>query len=114
MDYEEKIINNVLMFRNRPDGDWHQVSIEKMSQRLMEQKDSLEIKASERHVGTANYSQKKIQPWDIWEEYNLDAWDADIIKRVLRTKEGNLKLDYEKMIHICQKQIERIESGDKT
>lgn len=62
------------------------------------------------NVGKSDYSKHKIQPWDIWEEYNLDPWDADIVKRVLRTKEDyDNKLDYEKIIHICKKKIELID-----
>jgi hypothetical protein len=58
------------------------------------------------NVGKSDYSKHKIQPWDIWKEYNLNPWDADIVKRVLRTKEGeNRKLDYEKIIHICKYRI---------
>ena len=39
------------------------------------------------NVGNSNYSKHKIQPWDIWREYNLHPWDAEIAKRILRTKE---------------------------
>ena len=64
------------------------------------------------NVGGSDYSAHKIQPWDIWEEYKLNPWDADIIKRVLRTKVGDSrKLDYEKIIHICKKRIDQIEKG---
>ena len=64
------------------------------------------------NVGGSDYSTHKIQPWDIWEEYKLNPWDADIIKRVLRTKVGDSrKLDYEKIIHICKKRIDQIEKG---
>ena len=64
------------------------------------------------NVGTSDYSEHKIQPWDIWEEYKLNPWDADIIKRVLRTKSTEpRKLDYEKIIHICKKRIEQIDNG---
>lgn len=64
------------------------------------------------NIGNSNYSAHKIQPWDIWEEYKLNPWDADIIKRVLRTKVGDSrKLDYEKIIHICKKRIDQIEKG---
>lgn len=64
------------------------------------------------NVGTSDYSKHRIQPWDIWEEYHLNPWDADIIKRVLRTKQGDSRrLDYEKIIHICQKRIEQIGRG---
>lgn len=62
------------------------------------------------NVGDSNYADKKIQPWDIWLEYNLNPWDADIIKRVLRTKKGNSRrMDYEKIIHICQERIRQID-----
>lgn len=70
------------------------------------------------HVGKSNYSTKKIQPWDIWMEYHLNPWDADIVKRVLRTKQEEglteqeaRKLDYEKIIHVCQERIRQINEG---
>lgn len=70
------------------------------------------------NVGSSDYSKRKIQPWDIWEEYKLNAWDADIVKRVLRTKEEpgmTLQeariMDYEKIIHVCKKRIDQIERG---
>jgi hypothetical protein len=58
------------------------------------------------NVGKSDYSKHAIQPWDIWKEYNLNPWDADIVKRVLRTKEGEERtLDYERIIHICKYRI---------
>ena len=58
------------------------------------------------NVGKSDYAKHSIQPWDIWKEYNLNPWDADIVKRVLRTKEGEARtLDYEKIIHICKYRI---------
>lgn len=67
------------------------------------------------HIGQSNYSQHTIQPWSIWLDYNLNAWDADIVKRVLRTKnESNLSkedsriMDYEKIIHICKERIRQL------
>jgi hypothetical protein len=70
------------------------------------------------NVGSSDYSSRKIQPWDIWEEYKLNPWDADIVKRVLRTKEepGMTPeeariMDYEKIIHICKKRIDQINKG---
>lgn len=58
------------------------------------------------NIGESDYAEHKIQPWDIWAEYNLNPWDADIVKRVLRTKEGEPRaLDYEKIIHICKYRI---------
>ena len=64
------------------------------------------------NVGTSDYSAHIIQPWSIWMDYDLNPWDADIIKRCLRTKaekgctlkESRIK-DYEKIIHICKERI---------
>src|SRR5574343_331086 len=61
------------------------------------------------NVRNSDYSKHAIQPWDIWKEYNLNPWDADIVKRVLRTKEGEERtLDYEKIIHICKYRISEL------
>lgn len=63
------------------------------------------------NIGKSDYSKHKIQPWDIWLEFGLNPWDADIVKRVLRTKEGeDRKLDYEKIIHVCQERIRQLDS----
>ena len=68
------------------------------------------------HIGKSDYSTHVIQPWNIWKEYNLNPWDADIVKRVLRIKEepGKSKedariMDYEKIIHICRERIRQLE-----
>ena len=64
------------------------------------------------NVGKSDYANHKIQPWDIWLEYKLDPWDADIIKRVLRTKEGTSREEeYEKIIHDCQEKLRQIREG---
>mgnify|MGYP003443448680 CR=1 FL=1 len=61
--------------------------------------------------GTSDYSKHVIQPWSIWIDYNLNPFDADIVKRVLRTKENTpRKEDYEKIIHICQERIRQTET----
>lgn len=63
------------------------------------------------NVGASDYSKHIIQPWSIWIDYNLNPFDADIIKRVLRRKENTpRKEDYEKIIHICQERIRQIEN----
>lgn len=65
------------------------------------------------NVGSSDYAKHKIQPWDIWIEYALNPFDADIVKRVLRTKKGQSRReDYEKIIHICQERIRQIDEGD--
>lgn len=61
------------------------------------------------NIGKSDYSKYKIQPWDIWLEYNLNPWDADIIKRTLRNKQGTPRTeDYEKIIHICKERIRQL------
>ena len=66
------------------------------------------------NVGNSDYAKHKIQPWDIWLEYDLNPWDADIVKRILRNKEGDSrKMDYEKIIHICKERIRQIDNGLK-
>lgn len=65
------------------------------------------------NVGKSDYSKKTIQPWSIWIDWNLNPWDADIIKRIGRTKEGETrKMDYEKIIHICQERIRQIDEEE--
>ncbi len=66
------------------------------------------------NVGESNYSKHIIQPWAIWLDYNLNAFDADIVKRVLRTKQGDSRqMDYEKIIHICQERIRQIDHENR-
>lgn len=71
----------------------------------------------ENNVGQSNYAEHTIQPWSIWLDYkDLTPWDADIIKRILRTKddksmtpEQQRTMDYNKIIHICQERIRQIQ-----
>ena len=61
------------------------------------------------NVGESDYSKHKIQPWDIWYQYKLNPWDADIVKRVLRHKSTDSReQDYIKIIHICLERIRQL------
>ena len=67
------------------------------------------------NIGSSNYSSMNIQPWDIWKDWQLDPWDADIVKRISRTKEIPGKTfeearieDYEKIKHICDEKISQL------
>ena len=63
------------------------------------------------NIGNSDYSEHIIQPWSIWLDWNLNPWDADIVKRVLRNKIGSSrKEDYEKIIHIAQECIRQIDT----
>ena len=77
------------------------------------------VSTRDTHVGKSNYSEKKIQPWDIWIEYSLNPFDADIVKRILRTKkEPNMTvdearlMDYNKILHIVKERIHQLENGN--
>lgn len=68
------------------------------------------------NVGKSDYSKRTIQPWSIWLDYQLNPWDADIVKRVLRTKDESGMtpekariMDYQKIKHICDERIRQIE-----
>lgn len=64
------------------------------------------------NVGASDYSQHIIQPWAIWQEYKLNPWDADIVKRILRKKATDARrMDYEKIIHICRERIRQIDKA---
>lgn len=64
------------------------------------------------HIGTSDYSEHAIQPWDVWLEYDMNPWDADITKRILRTKDGGAerRLDYQKIKHVCDERIRQIDA----
>ncbi len=69
--------------------------------------ESKEVRGS--NVGSSDYSSHLIQPWTIIQEYNLNYWDGDIIKRVLRNKRDTPREeDYEKIIHICKERLRQI------
>ena len=59
------------------------------------------------NVGTSDYSKRIIQPWSVWLDWNLNPWDADIVKRICRHKEDD-KIKYEKIIHICKERLRQI------
>lgn len=73
-----------------------------------------------KNIGDSNYSEHTIQPYSIWIDWDLNPWDADIVKRVLRTKKEcgmsfnqSRKMDYEKIIHICQERIRQIDIEER-
>ena len=64
------------------------------------------------NVGDSDYASKKIQPWDVWRAWELNPWDADIVKRICRTKpvkdedprQSRIR-EYEKIKHVCDERI---------
>ncbi len=62
-------------------------------------------------VGGDHYRKHKIQPWDIWQEYGLNAFEGAIIKYLLRRKGSRLE-DLKKARHTLDRLIELEEAGD--
>lgn len=66
-------------------------------------------------VGGTHYAKHKIQPWDVWDEYDLDRYTANAVKYLLRggDKPGNTRLqDLKKARHYLDKAIEMEEGGN--
>ena len=84
-------------------------------------KDKMSAESIRNHnIGNSNYAKMPTgyQPWDLWKVYYLNPWDADILKRLLRTKveprmtpQASRTLDYEKIIHVCQERLNHIDDG---
>lgn len=61
------------------------------------------------NVGESDYSKHTIQAWSLWQDWKLNPWDADIIKRIERNKTGEEPTEkYEKIIHICQERLRQL------
>ena len=75
---------------------------------IHEGKDNIDVRSF--NIGNSNYSKHLIQPWAIWIDYpELTSWDHDVIKRILRTKQGESRImDYEKIIHDLQERIRQL------
>lgn len=102
-------------------NEWHEIGHTRVREKnrntagfgsdLYKDKEPVEDKEDIRsyNVGASDYAKHKIQPWDIYLDYNLNPWDADIVKRVLRTKKTDTRImDYEKIIHTCKERIRQI------
>ena len=81
----------------------------------MQEVDNATDSVRNHNVGNSDYAKHKIQPWDVWIEFQLNPFDADLAKRTLRTKaEGGMtqnearKLDYEKIVHIASERIRQM------
>lgn len=66
----------------------------------------------EYNIGKSDYSKHKYQPWDIILEYNLDFFDGNILKYLLRRK-GSDKEDYEKIIHYASECLNQLENNER-
>jgi hypothetical protein len=58
----------------------------------------------DKQVGGTHYKGKKMQVWDIVDEYDLNYYEGNIVKYLLRDKENRIE-DLEKLIHYAEKEI---------
>jgi hypothetical protein len=69
-------------------------------------------KANQRQVGGMHYKKYGLQPWDMWIPWELNGFQAEVVKLVVRYKDKNGIQDLEKARHYLEKLIE-IERGKR-
>jgi hypothetical protein len=57
----------------------------------------------ETQYGGNHYKERAIQPWEVWEAYDLNGWEASALKYLLRYKDKGKPLeDLYKCMHNVQ------------
>lgn len=79
-----------------------------VSLRLIISLKNMASKALKKQHGGNHYLKHKIQPWHIIDEYNLNYYEGNILKYLLRDK-NNRKEDLQKLIHYAEYCIERLD-----
>lgn len=55
-----------------------------------------------KQIGGTHYKGAKMQPWDIFMQYKLDPWSANVVKYILRFPKKAGKQDLEKAKHYIE------------
>ena len=66
-----------------------------------------EWSSKDTQVGGSHYKDMPLQPWEIIEKNNLDFWEGNALKYLLRYKSKNGAQDLEKAKHYIDYLIER-------
>ena len=69
-------------------------------------------KATDKQVGGNHYKDKKLQPWDIIDALDLNFYEGNALKYLIRYKEKNGVEDLKKAIHYIEKIIEDLKNED--
>jgi hypothetical protein len=64
--------------------------------------------AASKQVGGDHYKRHNTQPWHIIDEYELNFYEGNALKYLLRRK-SDRKEDLEKCIHYLEKELEKYE-----
>jgi hypothetical protein len=77
-------------------------------------REELKKRANERQVDGGHYVKYgEIQPWDTWIPWNLNGFQCEVLKLVVRYRDKNGVKDLQKAIHYLEKLIE-IENGRRS
>ena len=68
--------------------------------------------STKKQVGGTHYSDHTIQPWDIIDEYDLNYYEGNVLKYLLRRKDNRLE-DLKKAQHYIEKLIQAHEKTRK-
>lgn len=62
-----------------------------------------------KQVGGEHYKKHAIQPWDVIDEYNLNYYEGNALKYLLRHKANRIE-DLKKAVHYLEKEIFNLEN----
>lgn len=63
------------------------------------------MNANDKQVGGTHYKEKKIQPWDVVQDWNLGFLDGVALKYISRWRQKGGVEDLKKAIHYLEKQL---------
>lgn len=66
----------------------------------------------DKQVGGNHYKDKKLQPWEIIDALNLNFYEGNALKYLIRYKDKNGVQDLKKAIHYIEKIIEDVKEED--
>jgi hypothetical protein len=68
------------------------------------------MKSLEKQIGGDHYKKMRIQPWEIIDAHNLNYYEGNVLKYLLRRKRGQARVeDLKKAIHYLERLIESLE-----
>jgi hypothetical protein len=72
-------------------------------------------KVMDTQYGGNHYKERAVQPWEVWEAYDMNGWEASALKYLLRYKDKGKPLeDLYKCMHNIQYLIAREERREST
>ena len=87
---------------------WQQQVEEQLDMNIREAEREYELSLKDSHrrqVGGNHYKRMVIEPWTIIDTFDLNFYEGNVLKYLLRKKENRVE-DLEKAIHYLEKEIE--------